>query len=155
MKWMFLPFTRMTDFAGRSCRREYWMFMALKVVCSIALGLVLSVMGAFASASMFSGGIVAAVLGSTVLLIASLGWMLVFLLPEIALTVRRWHDIGNSGWTMVVILVFGMIPFIGFFAPIVHFLAMCTPGDKGPNKYGPSPVGAENISSFMQGFARN
>jgi uncharacterized membrane protein YhaH (DUF805 family) len=140
MKWMFLPFARIADYRGRSCRREYWMFQLLKVVCGFLLTFGLIFAGALTSAPLFSGNAVANILGNITLLLASVAYLLCFLPAEIALTVRRWHDIGNSGWTIVVVMLFGLIPVIGFLAGIVHFVAMCWPGDKGSNKYGPSPL---------------
>ena len=140
MKSMFLPFFRVADYRGRSCRREYWMFQLLKVVCGFLLAFGLIFAGALTSAPLFSGNAVANILGNVTLLLASLAYLLCFLPAEIALTVRRWHDIGNSGWTIIVVMLFGLIPVIGFLAGIIHFVAMCWPGDKGANKYGPNPL---------------
>ena len=140
MRSMFLPFFRVADYRGRSCRREYWMFQLLKVVCGFLLAFGLIFAGALTSAPLFSGNAVANILGNITLLLASLAYLLCFLPAEIALTVRRWHDIGNSGWTIIVVMLFGLIPVIGFLAGITHFVAMCWPGDKGANKYGPNPL---------------
>jgi uncharacterized membrane protein YhaH (DUF805 family) len=140
MKWMFLPFARAFDYSGRSGRREYWMFQLLKVLSGFLLVIGLSFAGALTSAPLFSGNIVPGILGNITLLIASLAYLLCFLPTEIALTVRRWHDIGNSGWTIVVLVLCGLIPFIGFLAGIVHFAAMCWPGDRGANQYGAPPT---------------
>lgn len=148
MKWMFLPFARAADFAGRSCRREYWMFMLLKLIASLLFGIGLAFAGALASASIFSTSGAVALLGNLTVLLAIGAYLLIFLLPEIALTVRRWHDIGNSGWTIVVLLVFSLIPYVGFLAGLVHIFAMCTPGDKGPNRYGPSPAAPVKPTGF-------
>jgi uncharacterized membrane protein YhaH (DUF805 family) len=139
MKWMFLPFARMGDYKGRSNRREYWLFQLLKVLCGFVLTFGLIFVGAITTAPLFADGTVAGIFGN-VTLIAALGiFLLLFLPAELALTVRRWHDIGNSGWTIVVVLLAGMIPVIGFFAGLVHFAAMCWPGDKGSNQYGFPP----------------
>ncbi|MBC7987233.1 MAG: DUF805 domain-containing protein, partial [Sphingomonadaceae bacterium] len=113
---MFLPFKRAMDFSGRSCRREYWMFMVLKVICSALLAIGLVFTGAIAQASLFSGREAAALLGNITALAAIAAWLLIFLLPEIALTIRRWHDIGNSGWVIVVLMIWSLLPVVGFLA---------------------------------------
>jgi uncharacterized membrane protein YhaH (DUF805 family) len=143
MKYMFMPFMRIADYKGRSGRREYWMFQLLKVLCGLLLTLWLVLSGGLANAPLLSGGVVAQIIGNVTALVTLLAYVLLFLPAELALTVRRWHDIGNSGWTIVVIIVFGMIPLIGFLAWIVNFAAMCWPGDKGGNQYGPTPASAD------------
>lgn len=140
MKWMFLPFARAFDYRGRSGRREYWMFQILKIFCGFLLVFGLMFAGALASAPLFSDNAASIIMGNVPVLIASLVYLLCFLPAEIALTVRRWHDIGNSGWTIVVLVLCGLIPFIGFLSGLVHFAAMCWPGDKGANQYGAPPA---------------
>lgn len=54
------------------------------------------------------------------------------LLPILAVTVRRLHDLGRSGWLILVAL----IPFIGVF--VVLFWAT-QEGNPDHNQYGPSP----------------
>lgn len=153
MTWMFLPFKRAMDFSGRSCRREYWMFMALKVICSALLAIGLVFTGAIASAPIFSGRTAAALLGNLTALAAVAAWLLIFLLPEIALTIRRWHDIGNSGWVIVVLMIWSLLPVVGFLAGIVHLVAMCWPGDKSSNQYGPNPAPKDATQGFAMGAA--
>ncbi|MGL5838912.1 MAG: DUF805 domain-containing protein [Sphingorhabdus sp.] len=140
MKFIFLPFTRIADYKGRSGRREYWLFQLLKIIIGALLSIVTGLASALMSAPLLSGNAVTIVLSNTTTLIIMLAYLFVFLPAEIALTVRRWHDIGNSGWTIVIIIMFGMIPLIGFLAWIVNFAAMCWPGDKGSNHYGPPPT---------------
>ncbi|WUV77910.1 DUF805 domain-containing protein [Streptomyces sp. NBC_01477] len=52
--------------------------------------------------------------------------------PAVALTVRRIHDTGRSGW----FLLLAIIPLVG---PIVMLVLTCIEGDPHPNAYGPSP----------------
>ncbi|MBO4312816.1 MAG: DUF805 domain-containing protein, partial [Desulfovibrio sp.] len=54
---------------------------------------------------------------------------LVFLLPCIAVSVRRLHDINKSGW----FYLFWFIPLVGWIFLIIWF---CTPSDPGMNRYG-------------------
>ena len=55
------------------------------------------------------------------------------IIPEIAISVRRLHDIGKSGlWYLVT-----FVPVVG---PIVLFIFMCLPSIPGPNEYGASSI---------------
>jgi uncharacterized membrane protein YhaH (DUF805 family) len=50
----------------------------------------------------------------------------------LAVTVRRLHDTGKSGWMLLI----GLIPFVG---PIILLVFYFTDGEPGANQYGPSP----------------
>jgi uncharacterized membrane protein YhaH (DUF805 family) len=67
-------------------------------------------------------------------LIPFLGYvaMLAFLIPGIAVCVRRLHDIGKSGWNYF----FCLIPILGSILLIVW---LCQPSQEGDNEYGPNP----------------
>ena len=58
--------------------------------------------------------------------------MLVSLLPSLAVSVRRMHDIGKSGWMLLV----GCIPLVG---PIWMLVLLITDSDAQNNEYGPNP----------------
>lgn len=105
-----------TQFSGRSGRSEYWMFFAV----NLALGVVLNV--------------VDAITGFPVLGVL---FMLLVLLPGIAITIRRLHDTDRSGWWMLISLV----PIVGAIAVLV---LMALKGTEGSNQFGapgetPSP----------------
>ena len=51
------------------------------------------------------------------------------LLPTLAVQVRRLHDIGKSGWYMLV----SMVPFVGGLLLLYWFVQ---PSEVGPNEYG-------------------
>ena len=53
-------------------------------------------------------------------------------IPTIALTVRRLHDTGKSGWWYLIVLV----PYLGNF---IIFIFTLIDGDRGDNKYGSNP----------------
>jgi hypothetical protein len=57
----------------------------------------------------------------------------IFLLPGIAVGVRRLHDVDRSGWW----LLLAFIPLVGTIILIVWF---CTRGTPGPNRFGPDPL---------------
>jgi uncharacterized membrane protein YhaH (DUF805 family) len=51
--------------------------------------------------------------------------MLGTLIPSIAVGVRRMHDVGKSGWFLLI--------------PIYNLVLACTDGEQGPNQYGSDP----------------
>lgn len=57
---------------------------------------------------------------------------LAFLLPSIAVTVRRLHDTGRVGWWILIAL----IPIVG---AIVLIVFECQDSEFGANQYGPNP----------------
>jgi len=103
-------------FSGRASRSEYWIWWGFMVVVFVAIGAV------------------ALLFGSTGYVVASLV-ALVFLLPNLAVTVRRLHDVGRSGFWLL--LVF--IPFIGGLILLVFLLL---DSQSEPNKWGPAPYGS-------------
>jgi uncharacterized membrane protein YhaH (DUF805 family) len=66
------------------------------------------------------------------LTLLSTWWILLIFLPTITLYIRRLHDIGKSGYFLLV----GLIPLIGPIVLIVYFFMDSVPGD---NQYGPNP----------------
>lgn len=59
-------------------------------------------------------------------------YAIVVIIPELAISVRRLHDIGKSGWWMLLLLV----PFIG---PIVLLVWFCQKS-VGDNQYGQTDI---------------
>ena len=165
MEYMFLPLKRYADFSGRSRRMEYWMWVLFQIILYILfLGLSIAFVGSVASAApddaMATGG-------AAMILMAVYGvvW-LALLVPSLAVSVRRLHDTGRSGWW---VLAFFLSYFLVFFAMgagmaspdnmaaagglsliagllvfvlgIVLLVFMLLDGTPGPNKYGPDPKG--------------
>ncbi|MGL4789895.1 MAG: DUF805 domain-containing protein, partial [Anaerotignaceae bacterium] len=65
------------------------------------------------------------------------------LLPTLAVSVRRFHDIDKSGWWALL----NYVPIIGWIALIVFFTK---PGTEGSNKYGADPkAGTEKTENFF------
>jgi uncharacterized membrane protein YhaH (DUF805 family) len=54
------------------------------------------------------------------------------LLPHLAVSVRRLHDVNRSGWWYL----FGLVPLLGTIVLLVWF---CTDGTRGPNSFGADP----------------
>ena len=105
--------TKFATFDGRASRSEYWWFQLFYVIVVIVAVILDGVL---------VGGNVEA---AGALEIVS---QLILILPSLAVTARRLHDVDRSGWWMLVgITIVGLIPLI------IWFLA---PGTGKKNKYG-------------------
>jgi len=120
VNWYWIPWKKYADFSGRASRREFWTFV---LVNCLMIGLLIELSAYMKS---ISGS------GLTGFLAEFL--TLAVIVPSLAVTVRRAHDIGNSGWVLLWLLV----PLIGFILPV----AFCFRGDVGSNRFGPDPVPA-------------
>ncbi|PKQ00147.1 MAG: DUF805 domain-containing protein [Alphaproteobacteria bacterium HGW-Alphaproteobacteria-13] len=125
MDWMLMPYKRYADFSGRSQRMEYWMFSLFMFLVIIALVIVAAVLGGLGD----SGGS-----PSMLFIIPFILFVLVSIVPSIAVTVRRLHDQDKSGW-------FYLLSFIPYVGGIIIFVLMCIDGTRGPNRFGPDPKG--------------
>ncbi len=135
MEWMLMPLKRYADFSGRSRRKEYWMFILFVVLVTVALSLVLPIIG-------LSGGEEGSLFGAGgAVLIILLLFYLALLIPSIAVQVRRFHDQDKSGWFVLL----NLIPYIG---GIIVLVFMCLEGTRGPNRYGPDPKGGGSEEIF-------
>ncbi len=127
MDQMILPFKRYAEFSGRSARSEYWMFQLLQVIILIfCLTLIFVGAGERGIAGILGIGWSAT---TTVGVALYCAWVVISIIPHIALTVRRFHDQNLAGW----MVLFYFLPWVG---GLVIFVFMCIPGTAGENKYG-------------------
>ncbi len=89
--------SKYATFSGRAPRSEYWWFYLFTILVSVATSIVDAVLGAAFDNEI---GIVST--------IASLA----LLLPSLAVTARRLHDTGRTGWWM-------LFPVVAIFATVV------------------------------------
>lgn len=95
------------NFSDRAMRSEYWWWILFAIIASVVLGIVDYIIGVQLLGSIFS---------------------LATLIPGIAVGVRRLHDLGKSGWWLLIALTG-----IGAFVLLYWFTQ---PGTPGPNQYG-------------------
>lgn len=114
MGWYLEVLKKYAVFSGRARRKEYWMFVLFNFIFGFIAALLDEILG--------SGG---AIYGL---------YMLVLIIPGIAVGVRRLHDIDKSGFYLLV----SLIPIIGV---IWLLVLLCMDGTLGDNKYGPNPKG--------------
>lgn len=110
-------FKKTLDFKSRSRRKEYWMFILWTSIISVVLSIVELVLNLEIAPDL---GLLSTI------------FSLVILIPSISLSVRRLHDIGRTGWW----LLLSFIPILGWIALFVFTLL---DSESGTNKYGPNP----------------
>ena len=141
-------FQKYAKFSGRARRSEFWWFYLLVGAVNGVLGWILQIFAAKKAALVseamslsFSELDKLEAISSqessyaniNLILMILIGvWFLVTLLPFLAAHVRRLHDIGKSGWLLLLYLVCG----VGGLIPLL----MCIQdGKKEANEHGPSP----------------
>lgn len=122
MEWMLMPLKRYADFTGRSRRKEYWMFALFQLIVVLVPMFII-----FSISDMTAGPPV-------LLWVFLIAYLLVFLVPSIAVSIRRFHDQDKSGW-------FYLLSFIPYVGGIIVFVFMCLEGTSGPNRFGDDPKG--------------
>jgi len=116
MDWYLAVMSKYADFGGRSRRKEYWMF-------ALIYGIVYLGVFILALAGPQSIKTPALILLSVI--------ALAHLIPSLAVSVRRLHDTGRTGWWFLLLFV----PLGG----IAVLIFMCLDGEFGSNDYGPNP----------------
>ena len=112
-------------FNGRSSRSEFWYWTLFQVIVSVVISFIFGgghmTTGEGGVSMNYEGGLVANL------------WALANLLPGIAVSIRRLHDINRSGWWLFIAL----IPLVGW---IILIVWDCQEGTAGDNQYGPPPA---------------
>ena len=120
-------FSKYVTFSGRAQRSEMWWFVLFFVIVSTIVGAADSAI--FGKNVFMMGGMEfsynAGYFGNI--------FALATFLPMLSVDVRRLHDVGKSGWWILLIL----IPLIG---AIVLLIWMIGKGTEGENKYGADPL---------------
>lgn len=101
------------EFSGRTPRKEYWMFVFYNFIIAIILSIILGIL-------------------HVSLLIFVYDLFIIF--PSVAISMRRLHDTGHSGWWLLI----GLVPLVG---AVILFVFYVTDSQSGENKYGPNPKG--------------
>ena len=121
------------NFEGRATRAEYWWPTLMQVVIYMVL---LFVFIAYVGASEAE---VDEDIGTEAIVVFGIGvlFYLVNLIPGIAVKVRRFHDLGQTGW---LVLVFWAVNLIVPFAEFGRMIWFAFQGEQGSNQYGPDPL---------------
>lgn len=141
MEWIVGPLKNYATFSGRARRLEFWVFLLFVTIVQAA--------GYYYDARAGDAEPIAAGMGVGVLLTTAL-----FLVPSVAVGVRRLHDSGRSGLWMLLgygpmalanlpmepgtphefVLAGALVMGIGGL-----FFMMAIPGTSGQNQFGPDP----------------
>ena len=119
-------------FQGRAARSEYWWFYLFYLLVLVVLG---GLGFAFSAGRMNAGQDPSAITwlfwGLAVI------FMLGMILPMIAVTVRRFHDVNLSAWWYLGSILVGLIPVVGWLGSVAVTIWKRTRGD---TKFGPGPL---------------
>jgi len=118
MNWYIKVLKEYANFNGRARRKEYWMFVLFNFIFCIVAMILDNIFGTTFSILPY---------GFVYLL-----YCLAVLIPGLAVAVRRLHDIGKSGWYILV----SLIPIAG---GIWLLVLLCTDSNMGENEYGANP----------------
>ncbi len=118
MNWYLTVLKNYAGFSGRARRKEYWMFVLFNILFAIVALILDNILG-IAIEGVGYGPLYGL-------------YALIVLIPGLAVSVRRLHDVGKSGWMLLVAL----IPLIG---AIWLLVLMVTDSNPGENQYGPNP----------------
>ena len=118
MKWYLSVLKKYVVFSGGARRKEYWMFVLFNIIFAFAAMILDNALGTTLAGEGY---------GAIYFL-----YTLAIIVPALAVTIRRLHDVGKSGWFLLIVL----IPFVG---AIWLLVLACTAGDAGKNAYGASP----------------
>jgi uncharacterized membrane protein YhaH (DUF805 family) len=153
--WAKRPIEKYADFSGRAPRAEYWWYFLAVIVASLIAQIIDSMLGL-------------ALFGpyGPLLILLSLG----LLVPGLAVTVRRLHDTGRSGWWILIALIpyflvgvmmgmaaasgsmaglagVGLFAIVALAGAIALLVFMILPGIPGDNRFGPDPYGTEGAAA--------
>lgn len=104
MNWYMVVLQKYAEFDGRARRSEYWYFTLFNLIITIALMVIGNMIHFRYIYNLYS---------------------LAVLLPSIGVGIRRMHDVGKSGWFILV--------------PIYNLILSATDSQPGDNEYGPNP----------------
>ncbi|HTH82996.1 MAG TPA: DUF805 domain-containing protein [Mucilaginibacter sp.] len=113
MNYYFKVLSNYAVFSGRARRSEYWYFVLFNLIIYIVLA------------------VIGAALKFTILPTI---YNLAVVIPSIAVGVRRMHDVGKSGWFILI--------------PIYNLILACTDGQPGENEYGLDPKGRPSFGAI-------
>ena len=109
-------FRKYATFSGRARRAEYWSFSLVNIIIGVITYFTLGLED-----------------GDPGVMVYGL-YALVTFIPGLAVTVRRLHDSGRSGWWILI----SIVPLVN----LVMLYFMLVNSQPGDNEYGPNPKGA-------------
>ena len=121
---MFEAFKKYAVFQGRATRSEYWLYNLVVGILSIVA------MAADVTLRMADE--------ETGLGPLSFMVLLAVIIPGLAVSIRRCHDLDKPGW----LLLLAFVPYVG----IGLFIYFAFPGTAGSNRYGEDPLDQQPLA---------
>lgn len=125
MKSWVKAITRYNDYQGRASRKELWQYYLWNYLLSFFLYFVDVVLAVYVIRKLWNWPYL------------SLSFLILTFLPSLSMAVRRFHDVGKSGW-------FILVPIYG---PLIILFKQ---GDISENKYGPPTKIVESGKNDIQ-----
>lgn len=118
MGWYLQAVKNYAGFSGRARRKEYWMFTLFNFIFTIIFALLDMLIYTVSDANLLG--------------MLTGAYSLAILIPTMAVTFRRFHDTGKSGWWWLI----NFVPFIG---TLIYLYFLILDSQPGENQYGPFP----------------
>ena len=161
MKYYLLALKKYAVFEGRASRREYWMFFLFNAIFMI-LAVILD---AVLQTTIRTNGVS--------LSLFTTGYSLAILIPTISIAVRRFHDVGKEGLPIILIvyvyafifypitravmgkwivldIIAGIFNIFFIVSGIYIILVLLSPGDTEDNRFGQSPLKAQQVKNASE-----
>lgn len=114
--WYLIPWKKYATFDGRARRSEYWYFTLINI-------LIMQIFYSIESTGTTFG----------LFFLMSILFGVASAIPTMAVGVRRLHDIGRSGWWLLI----NVVPLFG---QLVFLVFTLMPSEPGANRYGQNPI---------------
>lgn len=134
MNWYLNAFKKYFEFSGRARRKEFWMFLLFHYIFIFLIVFLVFWLTGDLHESDETNYVFATIICT---------YLLLSFIPSLAITVRRLHDSGKSGWW----LLLNLIPYIGWFVILIF---TCFDSNQGENKWGPNPKRVGNDKLINQ-----
>ena len=122
--WYLQVLKKYIVFSGRARRNEFWMFQIFNTLTFIIFPIISTI---FPIIIGWDLDLILIVYGLSMGL-----YGLGTLIPSLAVSIRRLHDTGRSGWRLLV----GLMPLVGWILTLIWYLS---DSEARENKYGPNP----------------
>jgi uncharacterized membrane protein YhaH (DUF805 family) len=127
-----LGFQGYFDFRGKSTRAEFWWWVLFGFLAAVVFTIVDNTLGT----TNREGGGTGLITGL---------WQLATLIPGLAVSVRRLHDIDKSGWWLLLLLLSGLI-----IPPIVLLIWFIRPSYDEATRYTESKIGEVPLQVLLE-----
>jgi len=148
-KTYFLDITKKyAKFRGRASRSEFWYFVLFSTIIIFLAGVLGNILGISYSIPIESvhlvketGELVKTTIAEPISLL-QIAFGLILFIPSIAISVRRLHDIGKSGWWYLI----AFIPLLGALVLLILFIL---PSEDRTNRYGVTKINKGESYPFI------